>query len=266
MPMCYKLLTDEERIRYHRQLILPEVGESGQERLRRSRALVCGLGGLGSPAAYYLAAAGVGTIGLIDGDNVEVSNLQRQILHSTADIGKAKADSAGERLQALNPHVYLITYKEYLMADNMDSLIKDYDVILDGLDNFPARLLLNRACLSAEKVFVHGGVQGYTGQIMLVLPGQGPCLQCLLPQPGATDAEAGADTAARENSGETIGVLGALPGVIGTLQAVEALKYLLGIGNLPIGRMTSYNALTSRFVTIKVERDPACKACGKQHL
>ncbi|MCL2766766.1 MAG: HesA/MoeB/ThiF family protein [Peptococcaceae bacterium] len=270
------VLLEEERSRYARQLILPEVGEAGQERLRAGRVLICGLGGLGSPMAYYLAAAGVGTIGLVDGDNVEISNLQRQILHATADIGRAKTDSARERLQALNPHVRLETYKERLDPNNIKSVINNYDIILDGLDNFPSRLMVNRACLEAKKVFIHGGVQGFSGQIMTIVPGQGPCLQCLLPQEPPV-VQAYTKTGEQNNperdnlcmtdtqrypEREILGVLGVLPGIIGSLQATEALKFLLGTGDLPAGRLLSYNALESRFVTIKVNRNPRCPACG----
>jgi adenylyltransferase/sulfurtransferase len=241
--------SEEELSRYARQICLSEIGPSGQERLRQGRVLMCGLGGLGSPGAYYLAAAGVGVIGLVDGDRVEASNLQRQILHTTAGIGRAKVDSAKERLHALNPNCRLVTYQKPLDPDNIMDIIKDYDIIIDGLDNFPTRLLVNEACLKTGKVFIHGGVQGFSGQVMTIVPGQGPCLQCLLPQPpwGESGGEAGSK-----------GVLGVLPGTIGTIQATEALKYLLGQGDLLIGRLLFYSALDMRFVEVGVEREPDC--------
>lgn len=259
------MFSDEGKSRYSRQMILPEVGEAGQERLRRGRILICGLGGLGSPAAFYLAAAGVGVIGLLDGDKVEVSNLQRQILHTTADVGRDKTESARERLRALNPHVRLITHQEFLTDENIESVIEDYDVVLDGLDNFQTRLLVNRACLATGKIFVHGGVQGFTGQVMTVLPGQGPCLQCLLPLAAANSAASGAEPVTAACLLEP-GVIGVLPGVIGVLQATEALKYLLGIGDIISGRVLSYNALEARFITVRVERNPNCTACGNRNV
>ncbi|OPX84087.1 MAG: putative adenylyltransferase/sulfurtransferase MoeZ [Pelotomaculum sp. PtaB.Bin013] len=245
--------TEEQIVRYSRQIVLPEVGGIGQKKINDGRVLIAGAGGLGSPAAYYLAAAGVGTIGIIDCDAVDLSNLQRQILHTTKDIGKPKVDSAKEKLNALNPDCNVVPHWEKLTAQNINEIIRDYDVIVDGVDNFPTRYLVNDACVMAGKIFVHGGVLGFTGQTFTVIPGKGPCLRCILrepPPPGSVP------------SCSEAGVLGVLAGTIGIIQATEVLKYLLGKGDLLVGRLIAYNALDMKFKEIQVRRDPDCPVCG----
>ena len=245
--------TDDQIVRYSRHIILREVGSGGQKKINAGRALLIGAGGLGSPVAYYLAAAGLGTIGIIDDDVVDLSNLQRQILHFTADVGKPKVVSAGEKLAALNPDCRVVTYRERLTASNIMDIIKDYDVVVDGTDNFGARFLANDACVLAEKPFFHGAVLKFFGQAMTVLPGEGPCYRCVFrapPAPGATQ------------SCSQVGVLGVLPGTIGLIQATEVLKYFLGVGDLLVGRMLTYNALTMKFSQIEVRKNPDCAVCG----
>lgn len=245
--------TEQEYLRYSRQTVLPEVGPEGQQLLRAGKVLLVGAGGLSAPAAFYLAAAGVGTIGIMDGDRVEESNLQRQILHTVSDIGRPKVDSAREKLLALNPHCRVVTYRERLGEQNIESCLADYDVLVDAVDNFPTRYLLNRACVENGKVLVHGGALGFIGQVFTIVPGRGPCLRCLLPEPSPEAVPAPA----------AVGVLGVVAGLIGMLQAAEVLKYLLGQGELLVGRLLSYRALETRFVEMQVLRDPACPVCGK---
>src|SRR3954452_6713578 len=240
--------------RYSRHVLIPEVGEQGQLKLLDSRVLLIGAGGLGSPAAYYLAAAGVGTIGIIDADVVDDSNLQRQILHNTNRIGQYKAESARETIEALNPDVKVITYIERLDESNVARIIADYDVILDGTDNFPTRYLLNDAALIANKPVVHGSVFRFEGQLTVFKPYEGPCYRCLYPEP---------PPAALAPSCAEAGVLGVLPGVIGLLQATETIKLLLGIGDPLVGRMMTYDALAGEFSELRLYRDPECPACGE---
>ncbi|MEO8971970.1 MAG: molybdopterin-synthase adenylyltransferase MoeB [Ktedonobacteraceae bacterium] len=249
-----RVLTDVQSKRYSRHLLIPEVGEAGQFKLLDSRVLFIGAGGLGSPAAYYLAAAGVGTIGIIDADVVEESNLQRQIIHNLSRIGQYKAESAKQTIQELNPDIKVITYIERLDETNVGRIIADYDVIIDGTDNFPTRYLLNDAALLANKPVVHGSVFRFEGQVTVFKPYEGPCYRCLYPEP---------PPAALAPSCAEAGVLGVLPGVIGQLQAVETLKLLLGIGDPLVGRLMMYDALAGEFNELRLFRDPNCPACGE---
>ena len=249
-----RTMSDAQSRRYSRHLLIPEVGEQGQFKLLDSRVLLIGAGGLGSPAAYYLAAAGVGTIGIIDADVVDDSNLQRQILHNTSRIGQYKAESAKETIEALNPDVKVITHIERLDETNVARIIADYDVILDGTDNFPTRYLLNDAALIANKPVVHGSVFRFEGQLTVFKPYDGPCYRCLYPEP---------PPAALAPSCAEAGVLGVLPGVIGLLQATETIKLLLGIGEPLVGRMMTFDALAGEFSELRLYRDPHCPACGE---
>ena len=249
-----RVLTDIQSKRYSRHLLIPEVGEAGQFKLLDSKVLFIGAGGLGSPAAYYLAAAGVGTIGIIDADVVEESNLQRQIIHNMSRIGQYKAESAKQTIQELNPDIKVNTYLERLDETNVARIIADYDVIIDGTDNFPTRYLLNDAALLAHKPVVHGSVFRFEGQVTVFKPYEGPCYRCLYPEP---------PPAALAPSCAEAGVLGVLPGVIGQLQAVETLKLLLGIGDPLVGRLMMYDALAGEFNELRLFRDPNCPACGE---
>ena len=242
-------LSETERRRYQRHLVIPEVGEAGQQKLLQSKILIVGAGGLGSPSAYYLAAAGVGTIGLVDFDIVSGSNLQRQILHNTKSIGKLKVESAKETLHALNPEIKIQTHPVELTDQNIKTIFKDYDLILDGSDNFPTRYLINDTCVVFQKPFVHGSVHRFEGQVTVFWPGRGACYRCLYPEPPPAELA--------PNCAEA-GVLGVLPGVIGLLQAVEAIKILLGKGDLLLGRLLCYHALEARFQELKIRQDPAC--------
>ena len=249
-----RLMSEAQAKRYSRHMLVPEVGEAGQFKLLDSRVLLIGAGGLGSPAAYYLAAAGVGTMGIIDADVVDESNLQRQILHNTDRIGQYKAESARETIEALNPDVKVITYIERLDESNVARIIADYDVILDGTDNFPTRYLLNDAAIIANKPVVHGSVFRFEGQLTVFKPYEGPCYRCLYPEPPPM---------ALAPSCAEAGVLGVLPGIIGLLQATETIKLLLGIGDPLVGRMMTYDALASEFNELRLFRDPECPACGE---
>lgn len=249
-----RLLSEAQSKRYSRHLLIPEVGEQGQLKLLDSRVLLIGAGGLGSPAAYYLAAAGVGTIGIIDADVVDESNLQRQILHNTSRLGQYKAESARETIEALNPDVKVVTYLERLDETNVARIIADYDVILDGTDNFPTRYLLNDAALIANKPVVHGSVFRFEGQLTVFKPYEGPCYRCLYPEPPPV---------ALAPSCSEAGVLGVLPGVIGMLQGVETLKLLLDLGDPLVGRLMTYDALVGEFSELSLYRDPNCPACGE---
>ena len=240
--------------RYSRHLLIPEVGIAGQTKLLRSKVLLIGAGGLGSPAAYYLAAAGVGTLGIIDADVVDATNLQRQILHSTERIGESKVDSARRTLEALNPDVHVIGYKERLTSANIDRIIADYDVIVDGADNFPTRYLLNDASVKWRKPVVHGSIYRFEGQVTVFKPFEGPCYRCLFHEPPPPELAPSCAEA---------GVLGVLPGVIGTIQANETIKLLLGIGEPLIGRYLLFDALEGAFREVRLRRDPKCPACGE---
>jgi molybdopterin/thiamine biosynthesis adenylyltransferase/rhodanese-related sulfurtransferase len=246
-------LNPEQRNRYHRHILLPEVGEEGQQKLLESSVLLLGAGGLGSPAALYLAAAGVGTLGVVDMDVVDASNLQRQILHNVERIGERKVDSAKKTLTALNPDVNVVTYDVRLGADNILDIIDGYDVIVDGTDNFPTRYLLNDASLLKRIPVVHGSIFRFEGQVTLFDPYNGPCYRCLLPEPPPAELAPSCAEA---------GVLGVLPGIVGSIQALEAIKVLLDLGEPLRGRLLAYDALEQSFRTFKVRRDPDCPACG----
>jgi molybdopterin/thiamine biosynthesis adenylyltransferase/rhodanese-related sulfurtransferase len=249
-----RTLSEAQNKRYSRHLLVPEVGEQGQLKLLDSKVLLIGAGGLGSPAAFYLAAAGVGTLGIIDADVVEESNLQRQIIHNTKRVGQYKAESAREAIEELNPDVKVVTYIERLDEDNVKRIIADYDVIVDGTDNFPTRYLLNDAALLANKPVVHGSVFRFEGQITVFKPYDGPCYRCLYPEPPPP---------ALAPSCAEAGVLGVLPGIIGLLQATETIKLLLGIGEPLVGRLSTYDALSGEFNELRLFRDPNCPACGE---
>lgn len=246
-------LTDEEIQRYSRHILLPEVGGKGQVRLKQSSALVVGAGGLGSPVALYLAAAGVGRIGLIDSDVVDTSNLQRQILHDTNQIGRPKVESGAERMRGLNPNITAVAHHDRLGAENVAALVSQYDVIVGGVDNFPARYLLNDACVMAKKPLVEAGILKYDGMVMTIKPYEGPCYRCIFPEPPPPGTVPTCSEA---------GVLGALAGVMGSLQAFEVLKVLLGIGEPLIGRMLMFEGMKGQFRTVEWERNPKCPVCG----
>jgi molybdopterin/thiamine biosynthesis adenylyltransferase/rhodanese-related sulfurtransferase len=247
-------LNPEQRNRYHRHILLPEVGEEGQQKLLESSVLLLGAGGLGSPAALYLAAAGVGTLGIVDMDVVDASNLQRQILHNVERIGERKVDSAKKTLTALNPDVNVVTYDVRFGADNILDIIDGYDVIVDGTDNFPTRYLLNDASLLKRIPVVHGSIFRFEGQVTVFDPYNGPCYRCLLPEPPPPELAPSCAEA---------GVLGVLPGIVGSIQALEAIKLLLDLGEPLRGRLLAYDALEQSFRTFKVRRDPQCPACGE---
>ena len=246
--------------RYARHLVMPQVGARGQERLRRSRVLLAGLGGLNSPAALYLAAAGVGALGLVDDDRVDRSNLQRQVLYGEAQVGEGKARSAQSRLRDLNPEVETTVIDQRLDENNASGLIGDWDVVVDGTDNFPVRYALNAACVAAGKPLVYGAVMRFQGQVSVFWPAHGPgaapCLHCLLPPDATVQAPPSCAEA---------GVLGVLPGIVGTLQATETLKLLLGVGAPLVGRLLMVDALTMAFREARIRPGPACPVCGSGH-
>ena len=246
-------LSADQRNRYQRHLLLPEVGEKGQLKLLDAKVLMLGAGGLGSPAALYLAAAGVGTIGVIDMDVVDASNIQRQILHNMDRVGMRKVDSAKQTLSALNPDLKVLTYDVRLGADNILDIIDGYDVIVDGTDNFPTRYLVNDAALLKRIPVVHGSIFRFEGQVTIFNPYVGPCYRCMIPEPPPAELAPSCAEA---------GGLGVLPGIIGSIQALEALKLILELGDPLVGRLLSYDALDQSFRTFKVRRDPACPACG----
>jgi molybdopterin/thiamine biosynthesis adenylyltransferase/rhodanese-related sulfurtransferase len=246
-------LSGAQRERYGRHLLLPEVGEEGQARLLAAKVLLVGAGGLGSPVALYLAAAGVGTLGLVDSDVVDLSNLQRQVLHSTRTVGRPKTESGAEAIGALNPDVRVIPFSERLTRENALRVLEGFDLVVDGGDNFPTRYLLNDACLLLGKPLVHGSVHRFEGQVITFWPGRGPCYRCLFPAPPAPEL---APSCAQ------VGVLGVLPGVVGLLQANEVVKILLGRGEPLVGRLLAFDALETRFQELRVRPDPACPACA----
>ncbi len=252
-PEALPELSNEEVQRYSRHLIMPEVGVDGQRRLKAARVLCVGAGGLGSPAALYLAAAGVGTLGLVDFDNVDASNLQRQILHSTRDVGRSKLQSARDRLTGLNPDVNIQSHETALTSANALEIFRDYDVIVDGADNFPTRYLVNDACVLLRKPNAYGSIFRFEGQASVFATAGGPCYRCLYPEPPPP----GLVPSCAEG-----GVLGVLPGVIGTIQATEAIKLILGVGRTLVGRLMLYDALTMKFRELKLQRDPECPVCG----
>jgi sulfur-carrier protein adenylyltransferase/sulfurtransferase len=246
-------LSTDERVRYARQLALPEVGEEGQERLKAARALVVGAGGLGSPVALYLAAAGVGTLGLVDFDAVDVTNLQRQLLYGTSDVGRSKLEAAAERLSDLNPGVRVVPHFARLSSENALDVFAGYDVVADGTDNFPARYLVNDACVLLGKPNVHASVYRFDGQASVFWASRGPCYRCLFEEPPPPDLVPSCAEG---------GVLGVLPGLLGTIQATEVLKLLLDVGEPLVGRLLLVDALRMEFRTISTARNPACAICG----
>ncbi|MDA8082918.1 MAG: molybdopterin-synthase adenylyltransferase MoeB [Nitrospiraceae bacterium] len=246
--------TDEQLLRYSRHIILPEVGGKGQAKIASAKVAIVGAGGLGCPVGYYLTAAGVGTIGLIDNDTVEMSNLQRQIAHNVHTIGMPKVESAARTFEALNPDVTVVQIRKRISKDNILDLIKDYDIVVDGSDNFPTRYLVNDACVLARKPLVSGAILRFEGQVTTIVPGEGHCYRCLFedpPPPGLVP------------SCQEAGVLGVLPGVIGGLQATEVLKLILGKGDLLKGELLIYNALKTTFRKVKVPKNPNCPVCGE---
>jgi molybdopterin/thiamine biosynthesis adenylyltransferase/rhodanese-related sulfurtransferase len=250
-------LSQDEILRYSRHLIIPDVGIQGRRKLKAARVLLIGAGGLGSPSALYLAAAGVGHIGLVDFDVVDVTNLQRQVLHGTSDIGRLKLDSARDRILDVNPFVDLRTYDAALTSANALEIIKDYDIVVDGTDNFPTRYLVNDACVLLGKPNVYGSIYRFEGQASVFATADGPCYRCLFPEPPPP----GLVPSCAEG-----GVLGVLPGLVGTLQATEAIKLILGIGQPLIGRLLLIDALGPSFRTVKLRKNPLCPACGTREI
>lgn len=246
--------TNEQLERYSRHIILDDFGAVGQEKLLNAKVLIIGAGGLGSPVAMYLTAAGVGTIGIADSDKVDLSNLQRQIIHSTADMGREKVRSARETMAAINPDVTVKTYHTSVNSENIMGLISDYDFIVDCTDNFSAKFLINDACVMAEKPFSHAGITGFRGQLMTYVPKQGPCYRCVFKEPPPRDSVPTCKQA---------GVVGAICGVIGSLQAMETIKYIIGRGELLTGCLLTYDALKMEFRKIKLPKDTSeCAVCG----
>ena len=250
-------LTNDEVLRYSRHLILPDVGVDGQRKLKAARVLLIGAGGLGSPLALYLAAAGVGTLGIVDFDVVDVSNLQRQVLHGTKDIGRPKLESARDRIHDVNPHVHVEPYETRLTSDNALDIIRDYDVVIDGTDNFATRYLTNDACVLLGKPNVYGSIFRFEGQASVFAMEEGPCYRCLFPEPPPP----GLVPSCAEGC-----VLGVLPGLVGTIQATEGIKLILGVGEPLIGRLLLVDALAMRFRTVRLRKDPNCPACGTHEL
>ena len=244
---------DTQIQRYSRHMLLPEIGGKGQKRICESKVLVIGAGGLGSPAALYLAAAGVGTIGIIDGDLVDLTNLHRQVIHTTPDIDTPKVLSAKQKMEAINPDVRVVPYTERLVAKNGLEILRAYDVVIDGTDNFPAKFLVNDAAVLSKKPLIHGGILRFDGQVMTIRPGESACYRCLFKQP----PPAGVVPSCQE-----AGVLGVLAGVIGTIQATEALKLILGVGRPLTNRLLTYDARTTGFREIRVRPNPDCPVCG----
>jgi adenylyltransferase/sulfurtransferase len=247
--------TDEQIERYSRHIILPEVGGAGQQKMLEAKILLLGAGGLGSPAAYYLAAAGIGNLGIVDFDQVDLSNLQRQIIHSTERIGMLKTESAKKTIQALNPDVNVTLYNEKIDSSNIISIIKDYDYVVDGSDNFPTRYLVNDACVMENKTLIHGSIYRFEGQVTVFKPNSGPCYRCLYPEPPPP----GMSPNCQEG-----GVLGVLAGIIGNLQVVEVLKLILGIGEPLVGKLLIYDALKTEFRNLKLRKDASCPLCGEE--
>jgi molybdopterin/thiamine biosynthesis adenylyltransferase/rhodanese-related sulfurtransferase len=248
-----KSLTKEQLARYSRHLLMPEVGEAGQLKLLGTKVLLIGAGGLGSPAAMYLAAAGVGTLGIVDADAVDMSNLQRQLLHTEDRVGTPKVESAATMLKGLNSDIAIKTYPVRVDSSNVMELFKDYDIIVDGCDNFPTRYLVNDACFFLKKANVHGSIFRFDGQVTVFRPGFGPCYRCLYPEPPPPGMAPSCAEA---------GVLGVLPGIVGVAQAIETVKLILGIGTTLEGRLLTFDALTMKFRELKTRRDPGCPLCG----
>jgi adenylyltransferase/sulfurtransferase len=253
-PIAELDFSEEDIRRYSRHIVLPEVGGGGQKRLNRAAVLIVGAGGLGSPVAMYLAAAGVGKLGLVDNDVVDVSNLQRQILHRTADVGRKKVESARDTLLALNPHLEVVPYDVRLSAGNILDILGEYDLVVEGSDNFPTKFLVNDACVMTKTPLSMAGIFRFSGQILTVLPGQGPCYRCLIPQPPPPGAIPSCQEA---------GVFGAVAGVVGVIQATEVIKLILGKGEVLNGRLLLFEALHMRFEPIEVKRHPECPVCSE---
>jgi len=249
-----KVLSTSQATRYARHILLPEVGEAGQQKLIDAKVLLLGAGGLGSPAGMYLAASGIGTMGIIDMDVVDSSNLQRQIMHSTSTIGMDKTESAKMRLLGLNPDMKITTYNERLNADNAMDIISGYDIVVDGTDNFPTRYLLNDVCVILKKPVVHGSIFRFEGQVSVFDPENGPCYRCFLPEPPPPELAPSCAEA---------GVLGVLPGIVGSLQALETIKYILNIGDSLVGKILSFDSLEMNFRSFKIRKNEVCKTCGK---
>jgi molybdopterin/thiamine biosynthesis adenylyltransferase len=247
--------TEERLERYSRHILLQDVGIEGQQKLFDAKVLVIGAGGLDSPIALYLAAAGVGTIGIADADVVDLSNLQRQVIHFTADLGKPKVDSAAEKMRAINPDVVVNPYHEFLLAANIRPIVRDYEFIIDGTDNFAAKFLINDACVLEGKPFSHGGILRFNGQTMTVLPGRSACYRCVFHAPPPIGAVPTCSQA---------GVLGAVAGILGTIQATEALKFILGAGQLLTDALLSFDAKTFEFRKTRLKPNPRCAVCGQQ--
>lgn len=246
-------MTDDQIKRYSRHILLPEVGGKGQKKIANAKVFIVGAGGLGSPAALYLAAAGVGTLGIIDGDVVDLSNLQRQVIHHTPDVARPKTESAREKIEALNPDVRVVSFHERLTAKNALDLVKDFDLLLDGTDNFPTKFLVNDTAVLAGKPLIHGGILRFTGQVMTIIPRKSACYRCIFKAP----PPAGVIPSCQE-----AGVLGALAGIIGSIQATEALKLILGTGRPLVDRLLTYDALTTRFRDVALRRNPSCPVCS----
>jgi molybdopterin/thiamine biosynthesis adenylyltransferase len=248
------VLSDEQARRYNRHILIRDIGLKGQQRISEARVLVIGAGGLGSPALFYLAAAGVGTIGIADSDVVDLTNLQRQIIHFTDDLNKPKTQSAREKIGRINPDVRVNTHSDFVTSKNILGLIREYDFIIDGTDNFSSKFLINDACVISGKPFSHAGVLVFDGQMMTIVPKMTACLRCIFPKPPPPDMEQGSDQ---------VGVLGSLAGAFGTLQATEALKYIIQKGELLTNRLLIYNALELTFREVKLKKRTACPVCGE---
>jgi molybdopterin/thiamine biosynthesis adenylyltransferase len=248
------MLSDLQVERYSRHIMLKVVGGKGQERLLNGKILIVGVGGLGSPIALYLAAAGVGTIGIADADEVELSNLQRQIIHHTMDIGRGKVISAKEKMEAMNPDIKVNTYQKRINSGNIKAIIEEYDFIIDATDNFASKFLINDACVLSGIPFSHGGVLQFDGQTITVKPGNSPCYRCIFPTPPPDNLIPTCSQA---------GVMGVIPAVIGSIQATEAIKYLLGTGELLTGRLLIYDALHMKFREVRIRKNPGCPVCGE---
>ncbi len=248
-------LTNDQIKRYSRHLIMPEVGVDGQEKLIKSKILLIGAGGLGSPLGLYLSAAGVGTLGLVDFDTVDFSNLQRQVIHGTEDVGRLKVESARDRINSINPEVKVNIYKERLTKENIFKIIEGYDVVIDGTDNFPTRYLVNDACVFKKKPLIYGSIFRFDGQVTVFKTPEGPCYRCLYPEPPPP----GMVPSCAEG-----GVLGILPGIVGVMQATEAIKIIIGKGEPLIGRLILFNAMEMRFREVKIQRDKDCPVCGEK--
>lgn len=252
MPIRF---SEDQIERYSRQIVLPEVGGAGQQKLLEAKVLIIGCGGLGSPCAYYLAAAGVGKIGLVDNDRVELNNLQRQILHFTQNVGKPKVASAREKITLLNPDVDVSAYHERLTSENILDIIKQYDIVIDGSDNFPTRYLVNDACVMTNKPLAHAAILKFIGEAMTIIPHRSPCYRCLFPDPPPPDMVPSCQQA---------GVLGAVAGTMGLIQATEALKFILAKGELLLGKLLIFDALEMNFTKVTIKRKDDCPVCGKK--